>query len=1267
MPFSAAAFAADSVIRLIDPEVSPNIAVFGSVIARRLARLCAGFTMPERSASKEVDEEARFLGVVLSKLAYRGLPCPCSFELEKFLLKQAENIGLLRWREKEIAGSIVFEATLDFWPYYEAYENSGASILTACYFKALLLNDTEEKQLFKFYQTLSTETEQEFLNLVREKCKDPRLALFLVPQRLFQTMGVIDESLVDRRVDFAVEIPRLNILTDDREKDLWLRNVIEIDDSLHQRSQDYDRLRDEKLTKSGWEVWRLSTASRATWEDKARLLAERLREAITDDVLYAAELLRDLEEEQRRAVFNLVSLPIAEAQLLAVTGYWIYKHGETPKIYSPESKDIIFVVECVNEWIRNVSRLFGLKCGEDVSLVESEEKADIVYCLKPTLAYFTRFTSKTMAPTMIPCHFYTSILKGALPRPISTSPDEKERIKKTLSYFLQNIFRKRCFRSGQFEIVARALQLKPVIGLLPTAAGKSLCYQLTSLLQPGITIVIQPLRSLMQDQVDNLADFGIHRAGVIASYRDVVEDERVDILAPKTQGYEEFARGMHYFVFVSPERFQIPDFRVRVGQVVENYPIPYCVVDEAHCVSEWGHDFRPAYLNLGKLVPKLCQHGQHVPCFIALTGTASQNVLIDIRRELYITDREAVICLDSFDRKELRFEVLKIKPDLEERVGKIVSILQKKYKCFDHRFVLGGEHLPSGLIFTNFVRTEDGVNGLHEKIKRSLFHLNPNFIFNLKIDTYAGDVVPGSLGEEDTGNGYAAVKEFQDKKKNWELEKIKRQRDFKRNKINVLICTHAFGMGIDKPDIRFTIHSMLPRSLEDFYQQAGRAGRDGKDSECYIIFADDQPNEVDQLLDPVRTSSEKAREIYENIMKSTNKSIYNIDDAIRNLWFVFNSFQGRDVDKAVVDFVWKGDFLSTGNQGQWKGLRHYLPKHYGDCVEIDLSFGRLPDQYVKNAEESGKASFYTKKDEKLEEDKEKLLEKAIYRLMCVGIVEDYMKDWRERKFIIRLVRLAEEKMRNCFISFLNRYTTEGEMRKYLPKEEPQDYDKLVECYVHRIIDFIYDNIESRRRRALLEMLRVARQAVAFGPEKFRKELNSYMADSPFTQDVLGLAGRENHREWFELLAKAEGVDGLEKLHSACRRAVGEYPFHPGVLLLYGFSKLHEGDEGLDDITNAFIQLQKYHHLEKEKINIVEETIKYAKKRYPSKIEKILHAILDGDDSLEVARVVFREADEYGTAYERALIILAKHILKRLGGWGDAGEDPGSWGDHNATS
>lgn len=1179
--YAVGAFAADSVIRLLDESVSNLLSPFHSPLLKRLVRLRRGFTLDITGIA---DNDAQFAGAVLAKIAQRGFPAPCSIDLERFLLQQAQKRGLLQWKELTEAGTFIFQA--------QPSRQDLTALIKACYFVELLLEEKEAEALLDCYRDLCTPPEQEFYDLVCKFCPDPRLSLFLTPQRLMVTMVRLTRPteelrtlVTDRRVDFAVEVPALN------DSD-WFRLVVEIDDPSHIGAQkNLDARRDDLLKSNGWEVWRLSTKMKSGWGERAKELVERLRNAITDEVIQAAKTVRALPKEQQQALLDLVLLPIAEAQLTVAVARWLYSYG-TAELYiaNPQKMNLQIILNNIDECLTHLEALYGLRHFGRPVLVDSEVDANAVYFALPSAQAWEqldRGTLTVLAPTLAFSDFEDALLENALPRPISEEMAKNERaLTLTLTYFLHQLFRKKEFWEGQVRIISRALQHKPVVGLLPTAAGKSLCYQMASLLQPGFTIVVQPLRSLMWDQQDNLDAVGIHRSTAIMSHAEVTPDEETRL---KEEGYRAIEKGLRFFVFISPERFQIPEFRQQVRTFVGSYPIPYCVVDEAHCVSEWGHDFRPAYLNLGWLVPKLCEHRGYSPNFIALTGTASQNVLTDILRELGILDPEATVVPENFDRSELNFEVIKVRS--EERLDVLKSLLKN---LVGYRPGQPVKNLPSGLIFTYFVNDrQTGAAHLRNELKDAFPELSD------AIDVYSGEKPYWWFKRSD---------------RDWELWKIQLQQRFKRNEVPIFVCTHSFGMGIDKPDIRFTVHVMLPRSLEEFYQQAGRAGRDRKISRCYIIFSDDQPELADEVLDPIRVPIEKTSELVREIPRKQQ------GDAIRNTWFLRNSFLGKDSDKRIIDYV-------------WQHLTRDLPARERDRRQVEVPFNFLPDDFVRGEGD-------------LSERKQQALEKAIYRLLVVGAVEDYMKDYTGHKFIISLVRRSIEELDERFKEYLSRYATEGELRRYLPKEKPSSYREAVLLYAYQVVEFVYDRIERRRRRAMWEMLQAARDATRSGIQKFREQLNNYMTESEFTQPVIELTKRTLPAEWFELLGKAEGVDGLVKLFGACRRQLEESPQHPGLLLLTGFCRLHYGDEGLRDIGNAFLILQRdYPNINCHRV--AQCLIAVTKEKFPTKLDKVLEAILDSNPSREIARLCYAEASPYSPLYAKALFILVSGILKIL--------------------
>lgn len=402
-----------------------------------------------------------------------------------------------------------------------------------------------------------------------------------------------------------------------------------------------------------------------------------------------------------------------------------------------------------------------------------------------------------------------------------------------LEYFLQNIFRKQNFRAGQLEILNKALQGQSVIGLLPTGGGKSLTYQLAALLQPGICLVIDPIKSLMKDQFDNLKKNQIDACNFINSSLKTREDKERETIKLKN--------GEVLFSFISPERLQMKEFRDTLKAMNEKQIFfNYCVIDEAHCVSEWGHDFRTSYLSLGKNAIEFCKtkNKETIPLF-GLTATASFDVLSDVQRELsgnndkHRLKEDSVIRFDTVNRKELSYEIIDVNANLtkhdddwklKEKLGtskqtKLINQLSK--------FPFDKSNNYAGIIFCPHKGWYFGVTDRYKanaKTFKGVYDaVSTAKIPNLKLGSFMGS----DADDERTSELI-------------ETDSIQAQEDFIGNKLNLLVSTKAFGMGIDKPNVRFTFHINYPSSIESFVQEAGRAGRDRKPATCFILFNDER-------------------------------------------------------------------------------------------------------------------------------------------------------------------------------------------------------------------------------------------------------------------------------------------------------------------------------------------------------------------------------------------------------------------------------------------
>jgi ATP-dependent DNA helicase RecQ len=336
------------------------------------------------------------------------------------------------------------------------------------------------------------------------------------------------------------------------------------------------------------------------------------------------------------------------------------------------------------------------------------------------------------------------------------------------------------FRPLQEEVIDSVLQQRDTLVIMPTGGGKSLCYQLPALWFEGLTLVISPLIALMKDQVDSLKANGIAAEFINSSLT------YAEIMRVQTQARQ----GSLKILYLAPERLTLPDFR----KFLSALNVSLVAVDEAHCISEWGHDFRPDYRTLGDLRRRM-----PAAPFIALTATATERVRADILTQLGLKQPQQFIA--SFDRPNLRYEV------------------RPKERAFDQLVQLLNKRKGESAIIYCFSRKD--TEELSDSLRGAGFKALP----------------------------YHAGMDADKRRRN--------QERFIRDEVDVIAATIAFGMGIDKPDVRLVVHRELPKTLEAYYQQTGRAGRDGLPSDCVLFYSYGDKIKQDFFIDRIEDATEK--------------------------------------------------------------------------------------------------------------------------------------------------------------------------------------------------------------------------------------------------------------------------------------------------------------------------------------------------------------------------------------------------------------------------
>ena len=678
---------------------------------------------------------------------------------------------------------------------------------------------------------------------------------------------------------------------------------------------------------------------------------------------------------------------------------------------------------------------------------------------------------------------------------------------KPLLYLLWNLFLQRNsnvdfdslkFREGQLPIIANILSRNDTIGLLPTGSGKSVCYQLAAILQPAVSFVVCPIKSLMYDQKADLDSAYFTRINHITGDYDASEKARIQ---------NEFGRGKYFFIFISPERFQIKTFRDYFRSVNKNFKIAYAVIDEVHCLSEWGHDFRTSYLNLSATIQRFCSDFN----FLGLTATASLQVLTDLKIEFGIKQENVKTPMD-FTREELEFNVI---DDKENKATEIVNLL-KQIDEEDNVLELNRDQTKCGIIFTPTVNGRSGCYPLSERLSQ---------VLNTEVNYYSGSIPKIDRKEIMSSDKFDQYKrQIQD--------------GFKKNEFSLLTATKAFGMGINKGNIHYTVHFGIPGSMESLYQEAGRAGRDkprfrDKKAQCYVLLSRSRDEQILEKVWERNTTLTGLQEISERVTGDINSNLF--------LFLV-----GQDS----------------------------ITKEFEIIRKLYKTYAR------------SKASGVIVRGSSIESKKAQT-EKAIYRLSQLGVVRDWTIEsfFGAGEFEVEFREFSAKSVKESLLATIRKYDKDFSFDSLHKEEKYKTYRKIltqapadyteIDKMVLILLQWTYDNFAYNRRQSLKNIYENC-SAYADGvinKEEFKQRIENYFKFSESTHVLQHIAEHPlDYHKWFEVFRQLENnklTDSFitkrqqESLRDNLSRFLESYMSNVGLDLISGLVRLM-----LDDFKNA---------------------------------------------------------------------------------------------------
>ncbi len=1004
------------------------------------------------------------------------------FKLDKILEKEDEESFDIGWNNFNKTEKISHKNLQILWSKRNSF-NLGVT---------KELRDNNPDALF------DSELEINFLELLGEKLDDKSFSHWLIPQVPLDIL-ISSKGLAARRIDFLLCHPLLNTVAieidgvehedskidEDREKELNTLNIktirIKNDEIKNKKGPNLDKFIEflnKEIKTFPKPDNNINFLKACITSNLAGQLQYVITEALEDGFLniksnnWYIKIIdnNDYEIFYTNAILDILQIIKSISQI-----YSLEFNLEKANILINEKEYVINLLGSNIEKVKvssniqlDIEKYLRINIddkGSPYSKVENETAFH--YIMKPVC-----IPGVIINENYSPKNFTTSVTKDI------------NAFKGAANLLLQQIFRKKSLFEEQVLPIKRLISGNDTIVLLPTGSGKSLIYQLSGLIMPGITLVIDPIIALIRDQEKSMKErYGIDKVKGLSSLDFANEQDGKEIISL-------IAKGEYYFLLVSPERLQNQTFRGALGEIAFSSHINLAVIDEAHCVSEWGHDFRPSYLHLPNNLRKFCKSSSgDVPPIAALTGTASRSVLRDILIDIDISnsDSNAIIRPKSFDRKEIQFQIIKNDEKINDTATSLKRVIKNLPKEFNSNladfFRPRGKKTSSGIIFVPTVKNKkNGVISV-QNISSSASNTNP-LVFS------------GT-------NPYQSMDE-----KQWNKTKFENMDAFLDNEESLLVATKAFGMGIDKPNIRYTVHYGMPGSIENFYQEAGRSGRDKKKSLSIIIYTEYESEISDKILDP-NIKLEDISELTKKIPITSN------DDLSTQIFMHTLTFKGWDKEieetKKVVELLYnlsKFDMRAT--------------------VEIPKPF---KDDYI---------------------------EKTLMRLLRIGVVEDYLVDFGAKKYIVFLERYNDKKCKSNLLNYIsaNQPGMKRAFKELLDKTPEDDNKQAVWHLIKVFIKFTYEHIEKARRRAISEAMLLGRTCKTDG--EIRSQILSYLQEglAPETIEEWLKGDEVDLKKIEEYLNKALlSSSDAEEIRGNMIRLIESYPNHPVLVVLRGLTEL----------------------------------------------------------------------------------------------------------------